>query len=392
MEVLDFMALRNPTYPQQTGGSSVNKFIIGAGAFVLLLTSFFFMSCERIEGNERAVVQNWSDGVLAETLGAGTHFYMPIFTKLYKYQIGTEKFIMGDKAFYKNADSDYVDFQAVTFTTGGNGKEQPATFSVTLQYQLDAKKLVELHKAAGQNYEDLIIKPALTRIISDLSTTQTVLDFYSGEGRVGLQKGIERAITEHPELSKVGIVVTTFVIDDISLDPKYVAEITGRQIATQKKLRAIEETAAAEELAKKAHADAQVKKNERIVAAEAAAKELTLGAQATADQAKLVAEAARYTKEQDAKGLLAQGLAQAQVSLENKRSKYDGESGARQAQVEIEQARTERLKNFKITGVIPEGTAMTLISGEGFQTPELTIPATAVGTPSVVAPAPAKKK
>ncbi len=368
----------------------VNKKLLfgGVGAVLTLLVFSMFVSCVRVEGHERAVVQNWSNGVLPETLGPGTHFYIPMTTTVYKYNVGTEKFIMGNKDLYTGSGSDYVDFPAVTFTTGGNGKEQPATFSVTLQYQLEVSKLVELHQSAQQNYEDRIIKPALTRIISDMSTTLTVLDFYSGEGRVKLQKSIENAITTHPELSKVGIVVTTFVIDDIMLDPKYVAEITGRQIATQQKLRAIEETAAAEETAKKVQAEAQAEKNKRIVAAEASAKEQTLAAeaekqktvlaaQAEGSRVKELAEASRFQKEQDAKGLLAQGMAEAQVALEKKKSKYEGESGRLQAQVEIEIARTERLKNFKVTGVIPEGTAMTLINGEGFSAPGLSVPATA---------------
>jgi regulator of protease activity HflC (stomatin/prohibitin superfamily) len=379
------------TYQQpQTQGETMlgRKLITGLiGVAALCLTFLFVVSCEHIEGHERGVVQNWTDGVLPETLGPGTHFYFPLTTKIYKYNIGTEKFIMGNKALYNGDGSDYVDFQAVTFTTGGNGKEQPATFSVTLQYNLDASKLVDLHKAAQLKYDDLVIKPALTRIISDMSTTQTVLDFYSGEGRVNLQKNIERAITDHPELSKLGIIVNTFVIDDISLDPKYVAEITGRQIATQQKLRAIEETAAAEESAKKAQADAQADKNKRVVAAEASAKEQTLAAeaakqktvldaQAKAEEVKTLAEASRFQKEQDAKGLLAKGMAEAQVDLEKKKSKYDGEAGARQAMVEIEQARTERLKNFKVSGVIPEGAAMTLINGDNFKAPELSLPIT----------------
>jgi hypothetical protein len=243
-----------------------------------------------------------------------------------------------------------------------------------MQYTLDPTKLSQLHRTSQVNYEDLVIKPALTRIISDMATTQTVLDFYSGEGRVALQRGIEKAITDNEGLSSVGIRVETFVIDSIDLDPNYVAEITGRQLATQKKLRAIEEAKAAEEVAKKVEAEAQADKLKKIVeaeaakeqkikAAEASAAEVELAAKADAVKVKAAAEASRFQKEQDAKGLLAQGTAQAEVAEKQRNAKYAGESGRLQAQVEIEQARIGLFKNMKLEGVIPEKTVMTWING-----------------------------
>jgi regulator of protease activity HflC (stomatin/prohibitin superfamily) len=350
------------------------KVIFGGIVIATIMMFILFFRWERVEGNERLVMQNFSSGVSPNLVNPGTFFYVPLTTTVYKYNIGTEKFIMGNKELYNGKGSDYVDYPAFSITTGGSGNEQLATFSVTLQYRLDQTKLIELHNSAQSNYEDLVIKPALTRIISDQATTKTVLSFYSGEGRVNLQKGIERAISESPALASVGIIVETFVFDDIKLDPAYVAEITGRQIATQQKLRAIEEAKAAEEVAKRVEAEAQADKLKKIVeaeagketrirAAEASAKEVELAAKADATKVKAAAEASRFQKEQDAKGLLAQGLAEAEVAQKKSTAKYTGEAGGRQAQVEIELARVEMFKNMKIDGVMPEKTMMTLING-----------------------------
>ena len=217
-----------------------------------------------------------------------------------------------------------------------------------------------------------MIKPALTRIISDLATTQTVLDFYSGTGRVKLQKDIEIAISEHKSLSAVGIVVDTFVIDAIVLDEAYVAEITGRQLATQKKLRAIEEAAAAIEIAKKVESIAMAGKLKKIVEAEASKAQRIKAAEAAKAEHMLAAEASRFSKEQDAKGLLAEGLAQAKVDNARKTSRYSGVAGARQAAVEINQARVKMFQNFTFTGFIPENAALTLL-GPGMKSPIPTI-------------------
>lgn len=339
------------------------KLIFFAAIPLSLLLIFMFVGYEVIEGNERAVVQDWQEGIMTDLWTSGTHFYVPATTTPYVYNIGTEKFIMGDPKLYTGKGSDYADFPPFTITTGGSGKEQPATFSVTLQYHLDPTKLVTLHNKAQGAYEDRIIKPALTRIISDLSTQHIVLDFYSGSGRVELQRSIEDAITAHPALNESGIVVETFVIDDIRLDKNYVSEITGRQLATQKKLRAIEERKAAIESAKKVEAEAEANKLKRIVEAEAAKEERVKAAEAKAAEVRESASADRFRKEQDAKGLLAQGLAQAKVDRERKRARYDGSAGARQAAVEINQARVEMFQNFDVKGIIPEKAALTFIQG-----------------------------
>jgi len=347
---------------------------VGLGSFLFFISFFLVFNWQHVKGNERLVTQNFRTGVSQEIVSSGTFFYVPLTTTVYKYNVGTEKFIMGNKELYNGKGSDFVDYPAYTITTGGNGKEQPATFSVTLQYRLDPTKLVALHNKAQNSYEDLIIKPALTRIISDQATILSVLDFYSGTGRVDLQRNIEKAISEHPELSGAGIMVETFVIDSIDLDKAYVEEITGRQLASQKKLRAVEETRAAEEVAKRVEAEAEADKLKKIVeadaakqqrvkAAEASASEVELAAKADATKVKAAAEASRFQKEQDARGLLAQGTAEAEVAQKKAAAKYSGEAGARQAQVEIELARVDMFKNMKIDGVLPEKTILTIING-----------------------------
>lgn len=91
-------------------------------------------------------------------------------------------------------------------------------------------------------------------------------------------------------------------------------------------------------------------------------------AEASKQEKMLNAEASRFSKEQDAKGLLAEGLAQAKVDNARKTSRYAGQSGARQAAVEINAARVEMFKNFTFTGFIPESAALTLI-GPGMKAP-----------------------
>lgn len=356
------------------------KLLIGLGGIAtltLVIGLFAFVGWTTIEGNERAVVQDWRTGVQEDLWTDGTHFYVPLFTTPHVYHVGAQRFIMGG-----SRDADVGPFKV---TTGGEGNEQPAIFHATLQYSLDTSKLVALHNKCNTRCEQAVIKNTLTRIISNQATQLKVLDFYSGTGRTALQDSIEREITKHPALTSIGIVVENFVFDRIVLDEDYVGKIAARQLAHQDKLKNIQETAAAQEAAKKTEALAQANKLKRIVEAEAAKQEeikaaeasnesRILAAKAQAQEIKEKAAAERYRKEQDAKGLLAQGIAEAKVAEAKRNSKYSGVSGERQASVEIARARVELFKNMAIKGVITENTALTIINGNGTGTPALTLP------------------
>lgn len=380
-----------------TGGKRVNNFkvklwsIIGGVSFlILLIAAFQFIGFVEVKGHQAAVVEGYyntlgmTKGVQKDLLNNGRHFYVPALSRPYVYNVGTDNFIMGDPKYYKNEGTQFADFGPLTIKCGGRGNEQPATFSVTLQFHLDTDNLTTLHRYAQHQYKDRIIKPALTNIIKSLTVEQHVLDFYTGVGYNKLQKDIEERIKTDPTLSEVGIVVDTFVLDQIDLDPAYEAEIQGRQLATQQKLRADEEAKAAESIALKKQAIANAKKLERIVAAEADKQEKIkaaeaqnesriLAAKAEAQEIKQKATAERYRKEQDAKGLLAQGLAEAKVDKARKMSRYEGVAGLRQAQVEIAQLQVAKFKNFNPAGVITEKTFLT-VNGES-KSPTLTIDA-----------------
>lgn len=362
----------------------------GISLLVLIVAAFQFIGFVEVKGHQSAVVEQFygaDKGVQGALLGNGRHFYMPIFSKPYVYNVGTDNFIMGNPKYYSGKGTDFVDFPALTIKCGGRGNEQPAQFSITMQYHLDTSKLTALHVQAQKHYKDRIIKPALTNIIKSLTVTQHVLDFYTGKGYNNLQQAIEKKIKNDPTLVDAGIKVSTLVIDQIDLDPAYEAEIQGRQLATQKTLRANEEAKAEQALALKKQATANAAKLERIVAAEADKQEKIkaaeasnesriLAAKAEAQEIKQKATAERYRKEQDAKGLLAQGLANAKVDKERKMSRYAGVAGLRQSQVEIMQAKVLMFQNFK-SDIITEKTFLNITRGltSDSKTPVVTIEA-----------------
>ena len=129
---------------------------------------------------------------------------------------------------------------------------------------------------------------------------------------------------EGAELKNRGIIVENFVIEHIALDPKYIDEIKGKQIATQKSLRAVEEQKAAEAQALVAKSLAQADFNTKVVEAERQKKETIIRAegekekaitQATAEQQKLIleAEGTKTSQIAIAEGVIAMGKATAEA-------------------------------------------------------------------------------
>ena len=113
-----------------------------------------------------------------------------------------------------------------------------------------------------------------------------------------LEKEVEKELLEDDDVKRAGILIHSFIIEAVHLDPTYEAEVKQKSVAQQKRLKEIELAAAAEESAKR-------------VASEAKAQVETERAQAEAAKIKTVmsAEAERLASEQRAQGTGMAGIA-----------------------------------------------------------------------------------
>lgn len=290
--------------------------LVGIALIVLLIASLVTISPNRVAGHELGVRENWS-GIYEEPLGPGTHWLFPGFANnVFRYDMGFKVFVMTDEA---NKEKDAPAFHV-------QSKEgQDMAISLVVQWRIDPKKLVQLHRSARGDIEDKIVKPTVMRIVKDEATMRTAVDAYSGDGLVKLQAAIEKDLTNpNGELSERGIMVEGFVIEGIKLDDSYIGEIRARQVATQKKSRADEETKAAEALALKAKADAQADYNKQVVEAERAkavgilkaeeqAQSQVIAAKADAEKVELAAKADKKKVVLAAEGVKEEGILKAQA-------------------------------------------------------------------------------
>ncbi len=307
--------------------SPVKLIVTLIATFVLLIVAFFSISVVTIKGNELGIKETWKDGVVTNIMQPGTYFLFPGWSqKVVHYDASSQVFVMNDipAAIEKNAVGREHDSYLVQSSEG-----QDMHISMNLRYRLDPEKLVSIHKTVRMHIDEKLIRPVLMRVVKDQATTMKAIDAYSGEGLVRLQSSIQRSLSgndlvETKELKERGILIENFVIEHIALDTNYIAEIKGKQIATQKQLRSIEEQKAAEAQALVAKALAQADFNKQVVEAERDAKVRVTAATAAnesaviaakAEQQKLILEAEGQKEAMIAKaeGTLAMGKAEAQA-------------------------------------------------------------------------------
>lgn len=354
--------------------SKAKKFAIFGviGLILLLLSLIFIVHPVHAAGNEIAVVEDWN-GVEDNPIQPGTTaFLWPAFRKTaYIYNIGLQTFVMNDK---QENEGERGAGRANDVYRINSAEGQKMDVSMTLQYHIDPLNIKMFHQSVHSNDPDIIgdsvIRPVLMRTVKDNATTRTAIENYSGPGLVQLQQSVGNALTDvNGELRQKGIIVDTFVIEHISLDEEYIGEISKKQVAQQRSLRAVEETRAATAEAERAKAEAQADLNRKVVEAERDKQVAVLAAEAQKERTRLDAEAekiklittAEGTKEAktlDAAGILAIGQAEA-AAQKLRLEAYNAPGSDKYVQVEVAKALAQGMSGIK--GFIPEGMNITTI-------------------------------
>lgn len=344
----------------------------------LVLASVFAVDIVTVEGNQIGVKETWDGGVLPDPLQPKTYVLFPGFTqKVFKYDMSSQVFVMNDQPNDTYGEGRGHDSYLVQSSEG-----QDMRISLNIRWRRDPAHVVDLHKTVRENVEEKILRPELMRVVKDQATTRTALNAYSGEGLVSLQSDISTALmSPEAELRKRGVIVENFVIEHIGLDPAYVEQIKARQVAVQERLRAIEETRAAEARADRAKAEAQAGYEKAVVDAKRDKEVGILNAQKLAEQQVLDAEAeakrvefaARAEKNRNvlaaegdqeaavlrAQAITALGKAEAEATR-LKLSAYSAEGSEAFVRIEVAKSMADAFKN--IDGYLPQDMTVNLLS------------------------------
>lgn len=293
-----------------------------------------------LEGNEVGVVQNWK-GIEDQVMYPGTHVYNNFYRDVFKYNVGTQKITFDEKA--SNPESEYP---RIVLDVGENGG-QKAYIAMSVNYHLAPEKAITLHKQGiGRTYESVVLKREIIDVVNEIARPRTALEIYSGKGFVEFKNAVEDSLKSNHVLKDRGLEIENTIIYKVYLDPAYEAEIAAKQLAMQEKLKKVEQTAAAQEEAKRIFAMSQAEVEKARQTAEAAKITEVTNAEAQARKVILAAEAERDSNLARASGELAVGKARAEVKKLESVSLYEGEAGGRRAQVDIRRSQAEILVNL----------------------------------------------
>jgi len=331
---------------------------VGGGLLFLIVFMFLAFDVVPIHGNQVGVKEHWWYGVQEDPLPPKTYFVWP-WERIQPYSTSVQVFVMNDKSEDGIADGRNHDSYLVQ-----SKDSQDMRLSLQIQWRIDPTQVVNLHKKIGPKaIEELALRPTLLRVVKNKATMMEAIEAYAGSGLVTLQQEIEKELSDpKQELAQRGIVVDSFVIEHIRLDPDYVKEITARQIAIQKEQRSVQEEKAAQAEALKAKAVAQADLNKAVVEAERDKQVAVLKAEAENEQVILAAEADKKKLVLAAEGEKESGELKAQAILaigkataESETLKYKayGTPGAETfAKIQIANSMAKAFGNIK--GYLPE--------------------------------------
>jgi regulator of protease activity HflC (stomatin/prohibitin superfamily) len=332
--------------------TNVGKLIVAGVVFVMSVAVFMFVfDTVTINGHSIGVKESWGGGVQENPLTPRTYFVMP-WERVYVYPAGVQVFEMSDK---EKVDDSYL---------VQSSDSQDMHLSLQTQWHIDPLHVINLHKTVGaKGIEERVLRPTLLTVVKNKATIKKALDAYSGAGLVSLQKEIEDELNdEDGDLRRRGIIVDNFVIEHIKLDSEYVKEITARQVAIQREMRAVQEEKAAQADALKAKAVAQSDLNKAVVEAErdkqvavlkaeALNETAVLAAEAEKQKTVLAAEAEKESGELKAAAILAIGEAKAKAAtLEY--TAYGSPGAETYAKIQIAESMSKAFGNIK--GYLPE--------------------------------------
>jgi regulator of protease activity HflC (stomatin/prohibitin superfamily) len=289
---------------------------------------------------------------------------------MYTYPLSLQVFVMNDRT---DQQGEFAEGRENDAYLVQSSEGQDMYISLNVQWRIDPERVVDIHRTVRTHIEEKLLRPVVMRVVKDQATKRNAIEAYSGEGLVKLQNEIFQSLSAvQGELRQRGLIVENFVIEGIRLDPKYIGEITERQVAVQRRLKADEQTKAAQAEALRAEAEAQADLKRRVVeaerdkqvgilnaekeaqqsilGAEAAKKQVILDAEAR--QQKLVLEATgnRDARLMEAEGILAIGKSEAEA--QRLRLSAYSVPGA-DAYVRVEVARMLASANQNIKGYLP---------------------------------------
>lgn len=236
-----------------------------------------------IQPEERGVVISalpGSGGVRPTALAPGLNWIVPFFENVVIYPISRQTYTMSGTV----SEGQVLGDDSIRARTNDG---QEVLIEASVIYAVDVNKVVQVHIAWQNRYQDELVRPLARGIVRDVASQ------FGVEQIVSTQRGeLESEVTRllNSKLEDNGLSLVDFVLRDIHFTEEYAAAVEQKQIAEQEALRAAFVVQQKEQEAEQARASAKGQADAEVIRAEGDAKAIVIRAQANAEALQLVAE------------------------------------------------------------------------------------------------------
>lgn len=206
------------------------KVILGVAGTLLLL--LLILSVGTVPTGNVGIKVRFG-AVQNNTLAEGLHFKMPLVESIKKVDCRTQR-----------VDTD---------GEGASKDLQTINTYIVTNYRVDQKKVFDLYKTVGTNYEEIVIKPAVQEAM------KTTLAQYAAEELITKRTEVALNLQEvlKAKLDNRGIVVENVSIINLTFSAAYDQAIEAKQVAEQEAKKAQQELEKAKIEAEKKVVEAQ---------------------------------------------------------------------------------------------------------------------------------------
>ena len=227
------------------------------------------------------VISIMSGGIRNEPLSPGLNWIIPFAESVVTYPTELQTYTM---SIATNEGNVVGDDSIQARTSDG----QIVVVDASIIFQIDPTKAVDVHKKWKGEYIEKLIRPISRGIIRDAVSQYGVEEIYSTK-RIELKNMITSEMQQ--ELTNGGLILSNFVLRNITFSDEYNASVEAKQIAEQQAQQAKFVVETKKQEAEQARQTAQGTADAVVIAAEADAQALIINAQAQAEARKIEAEA-----------------------------------------------------------------------------------------------------
>lgn len=238
-----------------------------------------------IQPEERGVVVSAlaPKGYREEALQPGLRWVVPFLENVVVYPISQQTYTMSIAPLEGAVQGD----DSVTARTADG---QELFIDASIIFAIDPDKVIDVHIDWKNRYVDELVRPQSRGIIRAAASQYGVEEIVSSK-RDDFQATMETGLGE--KLAENGLIMTDFVLRNITFSPEYAASVEQKQIAEQQAQQAKLVVEQRKQEAEQARQTAQGQADAAVIAAQGRAKARLLEADAEAKALELIAAALR---------------------------------------------------------------------------------------------------